>query len=404
MSPRFKSSLTCTGGSSSEQYRNNVPSKLNVNEEYKEAFRTKSYIEIWGKVQSQLRRTTKERLSLSPFASYADLSDYLLEPRQEILIDMIDNSNVHLHQLLVDYFECSLEASKICGLLLHSIDQTRFDYQRIHRIINPTKKVSDFSSYTDDQNRVIFRELNSFSKLDNPLCCSSPLQFHLIHDRYELMLDQLLLAHKKIVRRAKFILLFKKAAGFSLGIACGALAVAVVYLMVHSIVGLAASPVVFTGCYATLKKKIKSAQMAFNSSRLARLGAQLDAAAKGVFILNRDLDTMSRLVMKLHDEIEHSKTIAKLCVKNRKRQMLIEVLKEFKSNESCFLEQLGELEDHVCLCFLTINRARRLVIQEIMVQPLNRMEQSNNSNLNRDGDGEAYDHDDNGLSLQISSP
>ncbi|XP_043720962.1 UPF0496 protein At1g20180-like [Telopea speciosissima] len=398
----FDFSFLVFSGESSREHLNNVSSKLNINEEYKEAFRTKSYIEIWGKVQSQMRRTTEDKLSLSPFPSYKHLSDYLLEPQQEILIDMIGNSNVHLHRLLIDYFECSLEATKICGLLLQSVDQTRADYRRIQSIINPTNRVSDFRNYTDDQCRVIFGELNSFSKGENPLSCStSPLQFSSIHDRYGLMLDQLMLTHKKIARRAKFISLSKKVAGLSLGIACGALAIAIIVLVVHSIVGLAASPAIFTVCLAGLKKRIKSARMALNSSTLARLGAQLDAAAKGVYILNRDLDTMSRLVMKLHNEIEHSKTIAKMCVKNQKRQMLIEVLRDFKSSESWFLEQLGELEDHVCLCFLTINRARRLVIQEIMVQPLTHIEQPNDSNLNHD---EGNDHDDNRLSsLEISS-
>jgi hypothetical protein len=55
-----------------------------------------------------------------------------------------------------------------------------------------------------------------------------------------------------------------------------------------------------------------------------------------------------------------------VCVKNGKREILKEVVREFHANESSFLEQIEELEEHIYLCFLTINRSSRLVFQEII--------------------------------------
>jgi hypothetical protein len=46
---------------------------------------------------------------------------------------------------------------------------------------------------------------------------------------------------------------------------------------------------------------------------------------------------------------------------------LKEVVKEFHIHDSSYLEQLEELERHIYLCFHTINRSRRLVMDKIMV-------------------------------------
>ncbi|KAJ4965762.1 hypothetical protein NE237_017611 [Protea cynaroides] len=364
MWPKLKSSQP-GGGPSSEQV-NSVRSKLNVNEEYMEAFRTKSYIEMSSKVQASSNEESSSSSS-SSFPSYTHLCDHLLEPNQEILMDMIEHCSEpdqQLRRLLIDYFECSLEACKICGFLLQSIHQTRTDYSKIQRIINFSKNLA-----TEDRCGFIFNELASFAKLANPLSCSSSVQFHLIHDRYELMLNQLTLTRKKKKRKVKLIRFCKKAAGISLVITCITVAAATLILAAHTLVGILASPAVLGISLGILKRRIESIRMGFNTTVICREREQLDAAAKGVYILNRDFDTVNRLAMRLHDEIDHRKKMAKMCVRSQNRQMLMVVVREFKSNESGFLEQVRELEEHVYLCLLTINRARRLVLQEIMVRP-----------------------------------
>ena len=79
-----------------------------------------------------------------------------------------------------------------------------------------------------------------------------------------------------------------------------------------------------------------------------------------------DFDTISRLVWRLHDEIEHRKAIASMCIRNGKIEVLKEVVREFCMHDSSFLDQLKELEEQTRLCFHTINRSRGLVIQEII--------------------------------------
>lgn len=176
---------------------------------------------------------------------------------------------------------------------------------------------------------------------------------------------------KKIKRKAKFIKFCKKAGGCGLVISHSAIVAALLVIALHSVVGIIAAPGLMACSLSFWKRKFrvsdhKRGGFRVKTNLLEKLGKQLEVAAKGVYILMNDFDTMSRLVRRLQDEVEHRRDIAELCVRNGRYEVLKEVVKEFFKQESCFLEQLEELEQHIYLCFLTINRSRRLVLQEIM--------------------------------------
>ena len=98
-------------GRTPKERASSLSNKLNVDEEYKEAFRTNSYVEMWSKVQDQLRKTRIDGVNkvTSPSSSlpfYLHLSDYLLEPQQRgTLREMIEA--LKFHEFLVDYFDAS---------------------------------------------------------------------------------------------------------------------------------------------------------------------------------------------------------------------------------------------------------------------------------------------------------
>lgn len=338
-----------------------------MNEEYVETFRTKSYIEMWDKVHGQLGRIHSSSSSLPDI--YEHLSEHLLEPRQETLENMIQDMNLH-NSLLIDFFQATLEACKICESLLQSAHQTRANYQKIKRVIKLSKSGQDsVDYYTDDQCRTIFGELAAYARLKNPLSNLSPLKFHDLRDGYVALYRRLTSKHRKVKSKARSRRIWKKVGGISLVISHSILLILLLLFAFHSVVGILAAPALLASSLGISAKKI----MIIKTRLLEKHGEQFDVAARGVYIVINDFDTMSRMVRRLYDEVEHCQAAADICVKNEKSEILLkEVVREFHVHESSFLEQLEELEENIYLCFLTINRSRRLVFQEIIGCPPDR--------------------------------
>ncbi|XP_027330154.1 UPF0496 protein At1g20180 [Abrus precatorius] len=359
-----------TGGPRKECEEDGLCKRPNVNEEYLEAFRTKSYIEICNKAQGQLGKTSTKRLSSasssSPLPLCIQLTEYLLEPRQEIIANMTQSLKVH--HLLVDYFEASLEACRCCDTILQAIHSMRLSYRRITRVVKLSKTVLDYNDY--DANGLthkddIYRDLASFALQNNPLSIVSTTQFPDIHDRYMQLLHRLKSKRREIRRKLTLKRVCKNIGGIVLLTSHSAVLIALLVFSFHSIVGLVAAPSIVGGLVGLFMKKTKRARESLSTSSSERLCEQLDVAAKGIYILINDLDTMNRMVKRLHDEVEHRKMIADVCVRNGKCEILKQVMREFREHESSFLEQLEELQEHIYLCFLTTNRSRRLLVQEI---------------------------------------
>ncbi|CAA2966611.1 UPF0496 protein At1g20180 [Olea europaea var. sylvestris] len=355
---------------------NSSVTKSNVNEEYKEAFRTNSYVEIYKKVQGQLERKSTDNgpsssssSSSSLFTSSSSrnvhLYEFLLEPQQETLAYMIENSE--LHQLLVSYFEISLDACRLCELLLKNVHKTRANYHGIKTAIKQMKKVPDDASWnTDDKCLAVYRNLATFVMHRNPLSAITPLQFHELHENHLLFLQRLTSECGKTQRKTKLRRWFKKVMTYIFVGACGALIIPLLVLS-HGMVGMVVAPVLFVLVSVSLFfNRLKVGRKKLKKTRYEMLGMQLDIAARGVYILIKDFDTISRLVQRLDDELEHEKFVADICVRKGKNEILKEVLREFQIHGSSFLEQLEELEKQIYLCFLDINRSRRLLFEEII--------------------------------------
>ncbi|XP_065847150.1 UPF0496 protein At1g20180 [Euphorbia lathyris] len=368
---KFKSPFSRTGRSDNED-GNNLSKNPNVNEEYKEAFRTTSYVEMWNRIHGQIRRRSidgggLERLPSTPPSSssssslpkfYVHLSDYLFQPEHKATLTGMVHS-MDFHRLLIDYFESSLEACNICDLLLRNIHQTRVNYRRIEKVIKLSKSAKHSTDYTKKMRGSILRELSAYAMLKNPLSFVSQTEFRDLHDNNLDLLHKLNSEQRKIRRKAKLKRIWKRIGGYCLVVAHSALLIALLVIAIHGFVGIVVAPGLIT-CFLRLFKKKKK-------SFFEKLCAQLDVAAKGTYILVNDFDTVSRLVASLSDELEHKKALAEMCVRHKNSELLKEVVKEFYMHDSCYQEQLDELEEHVYLCFHTINRSRRLVLRELMV-------------------------------------
>ncbi|CAN8312673.1 unnamed protein product [Cochlearia groenlandica] len=373
---RLKSSSSRKVKSDKESSRS-LTSKLSVNEEYKEAFRTNSYLEIKTKAEDQLGITSYSKISSSSsspssskFSFHSHFTDYLLDPPQETLEALLQDSS--FHNLLVKFFDFSSEACDVCETLLQCIQQIKINHNRIKRVIKIGKRVCSNGAktgecYPEKLSALIFQELSRFALLKNPLfCIIQEAQFHRVHDANSDLLSRLTSKRRRIRRKARFFKFCKKLGGYSLVICHSAIVITLLIIALHSILGVLAGPALLGLCSLGIlrHKKAKGRKRKTNTT-LEKLGTQMDIAAKGMFILINDLDTLSRLAGRLCDEIEHRKTVAAMCAKSRKIEVLKEAWREFNGHEESFLEQLQELEEHLYLCFHTINRSRRLVFAQI---------------------------------------
>ncbi|CAK9176343.1 unnamed protein product [Ilex paraguariensis] len=195
-------------------------------------------------------------------------SEILLEPGQETLSVILESAI--LSNKSVDLF--SKPFSSITLILVLRPPKSAATYSKASTKFNPT---------TD-----------SFSKF-------STHSMTVVNEKYSSVLSHLKAKRKKVARKIKLINCFNKGSGI-----CVTAAITVMVPAAHTLTELLLTPVIF-----------------------GKIGKQLDVAAKGTYIVNRDFDTMSRLVGSLHDEIEHIKAMTQFCLERREGRFSLQVLK-----------------------------------------------------------------------------
>lgn len=102
-----------------------------------------------------------------------------------------------------------------------------------------------------------------------------------------------------------------------------------------------------------------------------RIQEEVEIAARGVYALIKDFDTVGLLVKILRDEMEHNRCVAERCVAeiNRGMRVLQQVSMEFKMRDyCCFQQHLQELEQQIYLSFHDITRSRKRLLEELIAQ------------------------------------
>lgn len=155
----------------------------------------------------------------------------------------------------------------------------------------------------------------------------------------------------------------KRVAKGCLLISNAAVLVALLLLALHSLVGIVAAPGLLIACFVgLLKKKVKrDYKLPFTPETSLQ---QMEIAARGTYITMNDLDTLSRMAARLDVEVEHLRAVGEMWMRSSRSRC--EILKEFVVEDEAIVEQMKELQQHIYLCFHTINRSRRLVMDETM--------------------------------------
>ncbi|GFP82244.1 upf0496 protein at3g49070 [Phtheirospermum japonicum] len=340
--------MCCAAGAT--QIDNPNPETLDLREEYANAFRTESYNDFWTHVLALNKGhlTTHRSLSSTTAArlpSYRLFAEHLLDPDQPTVTRILGLTRTRpkIFALLSDYFSLTSDASHLCGLLLKDIDRIRKRYKlSLKDPLEPTQKNGP-------------ARITLFSR-SNPFCAAAPSmsRFQAVQTGCSNLLKQIESRRDKTQAEIRRLKKLKYGSAVLLVALTASL---VVIVASHGFVMLVAGPGLMAGSLELV-----------STEKLGRLSAQLDTAAKGTYILLRDLDTVSRLVARLNNELEHVEGLVQLWLQRRddRLQASEEVASQLRKNNQSFIEQLDELEEHLYLCFMTINRARNLVTKEIL--------------------------------------
>ncbi|PWA58223.1 hypothetical protein CTI12_AA311640 [Artemisia annua] len=344
-----------------EQATSTFVQETDVSQEYHQAFRTNSYMEICNKVQNHICLDNGSSIPSSSIRDhYIHKCDILLEAQNnETMANLAKTFDIHF--LILDFFGAGLEAWKTNEKLLHSIHQANANQHRIKRAIKTAERAPK-----SDQRATVYNELALYASLSNPLLDFSPETFQNLHKQLSLLLNRLTTIHTRIKRKRKLIIFMKSTMGCALVASYTVLAIALVVLAFHGLVGIVASPALIT-CLFGLTKKANKANKRLKTDELKRVSMLLDVAAKGIYTLIKDFDTIASLTSRLHNEVEFGRIVARNCVGIKlKPDVSEEVMREFRVHDSRFTEQVEELKDHIYLCLLNVNRSRRLLVEEIM--------------------------------------
>ncbi|KAF3544756.1 hypothetical protein DY000_02001832 [Brassica cretica] len=336
---------------SSTNNASNPSPTFNLSRELAHAFQTPSYHDIRSLVHVV---DPPAHLPIQP-----DINDrtelllsQVLQPNNECVQEALSHAKpTTLTHLVSTYFQHSESATRLCLNLYQSVHSARHLYTPLFDLFH----ILPGDSHAIDESLCnlafdLFLKLDTF---ENPF--SSP-ESHSFRETQQCFSQ---LKHKLDTRlrksRSRVRLIHHATAGSALiPCCCSCFGCCCFCLSCTSL------PLLFAGplCSPYLPHSFKKKELTNIS--------QLNAAAKGTFVLNKDLDTIDRLVSRLHTGIEYDKLFIRLGLeRGRDVYSVQEILKQLRKTHLNLTHQLKDLEDHICLWFTNVNKARSLLLQEI---------------------------------------
>ncbi|XP_031103148.1 UPF0496 protein At3g19330-like isoform X2 [Ipomoea triloba] len=274
---------------------------VDLTREYNLAIQTSSCCEIWSKIHYEVPSDQDEVVN---FHDEPLQVEEVLKPSRECVEEAFSRVRPdNLSQLVINYFNHSEHTTQSCLSLIQCIHRARQIYSPLHKLIDifPIDFETATNSLSQAQCDWAFDAFVQFDKLDNPFPGPDSYSFVDMH-----------------------------------------------------------------GCFSQLKQQLdirlqKSRSKMTKEERVHLV--QLDDATRGIFVLHSHLETIDCLVARLHNSVEDYKRLIRFGLERVQDNYPIqEVILQLQKKHNNFLDQLTGLEEHLCLCFAAINRARSLLL------------------------------------------
>ncbi|KAL6652831.1 hypothetical protein ACP70R_011756 [Stipagrostis hirtigluma subsp. patula] len=357
------------GGGSAAEGRGSSPLSpptINLSREFTLAIHTTSYHEIWSKIHVEGDGRREEGGGGEEEEEEEDEEDRVtlagvLRPEDAVVERALgDAPDTELTRLAADYLRSTHHASLLCLSLRRALRRARALYGPITDLLALIPHAPQLATAHCD---CAFDAFLLFDQMPNPFPAPAA-GFQGMHRSFVGLKNHLDLRLFRVRRRRRLVLCATRGSGICL-IACvtGA-AIAGIVLATHAITALlAAAP-------ACAMSRAFCCPMAATLKRLEKRMDRLDAMARGTYVLNNDVDTIERLVGRLHATVESDKMLVRLGLERGRGQhhTIEEVVRQLRKNHPSLLRQLTDLEEHICLYFAAVNRARLLLVHHLNVQ------------------------------------
>ncbi|KAL7247717.1 hypothetical protein ACSBR2_002600 [Camellia fascicularis] len=294
---------------------------VNLIDEYTLATQSNSFSEIWSIIHPSDPSYENPDSGHTEADCAEQLLAQILNPSRECVQEALKHARPNtLTHLVSAYFDHSENTSHLCLILRDSVHNAHSLYCDLHKLLDVLPLDAESNSLSQPQCDTAFDVFLQFDCLDNPFPDPESHNFQDMRRCFSQLNQQL---HRRLHKSRSRVRLLQSSL-----------------------------------LPAFLPSKISKKELAHV--------AQLDAAARGTYVLHNDLDTIDRLVDRLYAGVEDDKLLIRLgLARGRDRHPIHEVAKQLQKNHRNFLSQLKDLEEHICLCVAAINRARSLLLDEI---------------------------------------
>ncbi|CAL5027673.1 unnamed protein product [Urochloa decumbens] len=344
---------------------------INLSQEYRLAIHTESYQEIWDKIHvdgdGDGRREEdggededEEEEEGEDAEDRITLAGVLRPEEEEVERALADAPDTELTRLAADYFRSTHHASLLCLSLRRALRRARALYGPITDLLALIPHAPQLAVPHRD---CAFDAFLLFDQMPNPFPAPAG-GFQGMHESFTDLKNHLDLRLLSVRHRRRWLRCARRGSGICL-IACATgAAIAGLVLAVHAITALLATAPV---CAASGSS---CCPLAASMKRLQKHMDRLDATARGTYVLNNDVATIERLVGRLHATVESDKMLIRLGLERGRGQhhTIEEVVRQLRKNHPSLLRQLADLEEHICLYFAAVNRARVLLVCHLNAQ------------------------------------